>query len=144
MGTKLKLAFEMEKHDTIGIDLVAMCVNDVVVCGAKPLFFLDYYATGALDVDVAEQVVKGINAACVSIGALLLGGETAEMPGMYSGGEYDVAGTELPSGCLHSTQGGSSECQVPYLPSVISHTSVHVLVDAATFVHAFMHTSVCR
>eukprot|EP00892_Ulva_mutabilis_P011524 jgi/Ulvmu1/8744/UM047_0086.1 len=92
VGTKLKLAFEMEKHDTIGIDLVAMCVNDVVVCGAKPLFFLDYYATGKLDVDVAEQVVKGINAACVEVGALLLGGETAEMPGMYSGGEYDVAG----------------------------------------------------
>lgn len=96
VGTKLKLAFEMEKHDTIGIDLVAMCANDVVVCGAKPLFFLDYYATGKLDVDVAEQVVKGINAACVEIGALLLGGETAEMPGMYSRGEYDVAGKILP------------------------------------------------
>jgi phosphoribosylformylglycinamidine cyclo-ligase len=92
VGTKLKLAFQMEKHDTIGIDLVAMCVNDVVVVGAKPLFFLDYYATGALDVDVAEQVVKGINDACVECGAQLLGGETAEMPGMYGGGEYDLAG----------------------------------------------------
>lgn len=93
VGTKLKLAFQMKKHDTIGIDLVAMCVNDVVVVGAKPLFFLDYYATGALDVDVAEQVVKGINDACVECGAQLMGGETAEMPGMYSGGEYDLAGT---------------------------------------------------
>lgn len=100
VGTKLKLAFEMQKHDTIGIDLVAMCVNDVVVCGAKPLFFLDYYATGKLDVDVAEDVVKGINAACLEIGAQLLGGETAEMPGMYSGGEYDVAGVHLtPPSC---------------------------------------------
>lgn len=93
VGTKLKLAFQMHKHDTIGIDLVAMCVNDVVVVGAKPLFFLDYYATGALDVDVAEQVVKGINDACVECGAQLMGGETAEMPGMYGGGEYDLAGT---------------------------------------------------
>jgi phosphoribosylformylglycinamidine cyclo-ligase len=92
VGTKLKLAFQMQKHDTIGIDLVAMCVNDVVVVGAKPLFFLDYYATGALDVDVAEQVVKGINDACVECGAQLMGGETAEMPGMYTEGEYDLAG----------------------------------------------------
>jgi phosphoribosylaminoimidazole synthetase len=94
VGTKLKLAFEMQKHDTIGIDLVAMCVNDVVVVGAKPLFFLDYYATGALDVDTAEQVVKGINDACIECGAQLMGGETAEMPGMYNGSEYDLAGAE--------------------------------------------------
>ena len=100
VGTKLKLAFQMQKHDTIGVDLVAMCVNDVVVVGAKPLFFLDYYATGALDVDVAEQVVKGINDACVECGAQLMGGETAEMPGLYTGGEYDLAGA-LPRRLIH-------------------------------------------
>jgi phosphoribosylformylglycinamidine cyclo-ligase len=92
VGTKLKLAFELQRHHTIGIDLVAMCVNDIVTSGARPLFLLDYFATSRLDVSKAEQVIQGVIAGCQEAGCVLLGGETAEMPGFYQSEEYDIAG----------------------------------------------------
>lgn len=93
VGTKLKVAFRTGRHDTIGQDLVNHCVNDIAVCGADPLFFLDYFSTGNLDADIAEQLVRGLSEACRANGCALIGGETAEMPDIYSDGEYDLAGT---------------------------------------------------
>lgn len=92
VGTKLKIAFMMDKHDTVGIDAVAMCVNDVITCGARPLFFLDYIGTGKLKPDVVESIVDGLAEGCIQAGCALIGGEMAEMPGVYSEGEYDLVG----------------------------------------------------
>lgn len=92
VGTKLEISIAMEAYESLGQDLVAMSVNDLVVCGARPLFFLDYYATGKLDVDVAHRVIRGISSACERVGCVLLGGETAEMPGFYEGNKFDLAG----------------------------------------------------
>jgi len=131
VGTKLRLAFEMDKHDTIGIDLVAMSVNDIICCGAKPLFFLDYFATSHLDVDKAEMVIKGIVNGCKESGCILLGGETAEMPSFYADGEYDLSGFAVGSVGRDSVIDGSRVQQgdkIIGLPSSGIHSNGFSLV----------------
>jgi phosphoribosylformylglycinamidine cyclo-ligase len=124
VGTKLKIAFMMGKHDTVGIDLVAMCVNDIAVQGAKPLFFLDYISMGNLDVDVAAAVVEGIGEGCLQAKCALIGGETAEMPGMYADNEYDLAGFAVGMVDNHKIVDGS-EIGVGYQLIGVAATGLH-------------------
>lgn len=136
VGTKLKVAFMANKHDTIGTCLVNHCVNDILACGAKPLFFLDYFATGTLSVDVAADVVSGLAAGCEHNGCALLGGETAEMPSMYADGEYDVAGTIVgvveKSNILNGSRVRVGDVLIG-LPSNGLHTNGYSLARAALF-----------
>ncbi|MDP9149965.1 MAG: phosphoribosylformylglycinamidine cyclo-ligase [Myxococcota bacterium] len=139
VGTKLKVAFATGVHDTIGVDLVGMCVNDVVTSGARPLFFLDYFATGKLDVAVAEKVVGGIAAACRESGCALLGGETAELPGMYAAGEYDLAGFAVGVVARKKLIDGSRVVEgdaVLGLPSSGLHSNGYSLARKVLFEHA--------
>ncbi len=131
VGTKLKLAQQLGRHDTIGIDLVAMCVNDVLVQGAEPLFFLDYFATGKLDIDTAAAVVGGIANGCTEAGCALIGGETAEMPDMYAPGEYDLAGFTVAGVEKSELKDGSAVAQGDVLIGIASsgpHSNGYSLV----------------
>lgn len=134
VGTKLKLAFAFDHHSTVGIDLVAMCVNDILTVGARPLFFLDYFATGNLDVDRAEDVVRGIADGCKQAGCALLGGETAELPGFYKKGEYDLAGFAVGvverAKMIDGTQVGAGDTIIA-LPSSGLHSNGFSLARAA-------------
>lgn len=131
VGTKLKLAFDLNRHDTIGIDLVAMCVNDILVQGAEPMFFLDYFATGKLSTDQAADVVKGIGEGCLQSNAALIGGETAEMPGMYDEGEYDLAGFCVGAvekeNIIDGSKVAAGDCLIG-LPSSGAHSNGYSLV----------------
>ncbi len=138
VGTKLKVAFLAGQHDTVGQDLVNHCVNDIAVCGAKPLFFLDYYATGRLDPDVAEDVVKGFATACAQNSCALIGGETAEMPGLYQGTEYDLAGMVVGVVEKHRLLNGSrveAGDVILGLPSTGLHTNGYSLARKVLFEH---------
>lgn len=138
VGTKLKVAFLAGRHDTVGQDLVNHCVNDIAVCGAKPLFFLDYYATGRLDPDVAERVIGGFATACAENGCALIGGETAEMPGLYQGGEYDLAGTVVgvveKANILDGSRVRPGDVLLG-LPSTGLHTNGYSLARRVLFAH---------
>ncbi|MBI5523486.1 MAG: phosphoribosylformylglycinamidine cyclo-ligase [Desulfarculus sp.] len=136
VGTKLKIAFLMDKHDTVGIDLVAMCVNDIVVCGARPLFMLDYISTGELRLGQAEQIVAGIVEGCRQAKCALIGGETAEMPGFYPPGEYDLAGFAVGVVDRNEIMGGSgmhAGCAVVGLASSGLHSNGYSLVRRICF-----------
>lgn len=121
VGTKLKVAFATNRHDTIGIDCVAMCVNDILTSGAEPLFFLDYFAVGRLDVDVAEAVVAGVAEGCAQAGSALVGGETAEMPDVYADGEYDIAGAAVGVVNLEDIVDGSRIAEGDVILGLASH-----------------------
>ena len=142
VGTKLKVAVRAGRHDTVGQDLVNHCVNDIAVCGARPLFFLDYLGTGKLDPDVAEQIVRGFVTACKENGCALIGGETAEMPGIYAAGDYDLAGSIVGvverDGIVDGSRVEAGDVLLA-LPSTGLHTNGYSLARAVLFEHFDVH-----